>query len=338
MIESVFSTETLPKADRWAAWYDMASREFMTSELSSQSRDDFHGNVRLVDLGAAQVSTVTYNPLRLTRTPKMIRQSDPELYQLSLALRGTFALEQAGRETVTEPRDLMLCDSSRPFRGQATAEQSTVSHLVLQFPRTLFPVSTDALDQITAVRLPGQRGMGALLARHLIEIQENACDYTPADAARLTSITLDLLAALCAHHLEAVRSLPPETRRTALQVQLYDFIQRRLGDPMLSPDTIAAAHHISARHLQSLFQEQGLAVASWIRGRRLERCHRDLADPHLRSIPIHALAARWGFTDAPHFSRTFRRTYGMSPREYRALTLPDVRGQTTTVRGWTRTS
>ncbi|MEV8610809.1 helix-turn-helix domain-containing protein [Amycolatopsis sp. NPDC051373] len=39
-------------------------------------------------------------------------------------------------------------------------------------------------------------------------------------------------------------------------------------------------------------------------------------DQH-RHVPIAAIGRRWGFSDAAHFSRLFRSTYGRSPREYR---------------------
>jgi len=37
----------------------------------------------------------------------------------------------------------------------------------------------------------------------------------------------------------------------------------------------------------------------------------------LANRPVTAIAARWGFTDAAHFSRIFRAAFGNSPTGYR---------------------
>jgi AraC-like DNA-binding protein len=82
--------------------------------------------------------------------------------------------------------------------------------------------------------------------------------------------------------------------------------------------TIAAAHYISPRYLQKLFEAEGSTVTDWIRRRRLDHCKRELLDPRNAGEPISRIAARWGLADSSHFSRLFRATYGMSPREFRS--------------------
>ncbi|MFF2520355.1 helix-turn-helix transcriptional regulator [Streptomyces sp. NPDC058086] len=104
-------------------------------------------------------------------------------------------------------------------------------------------------------------------------------------------------------------------------VSVHSFIEHHLDDPQLSPAAIAAAHHISVRYLHRLFQPQGTTVSAWIRQRRLERCHRDLADPQSSDKPIGFLAARWGFVHASDFTRSFRTAYGVPPSTYRRAVL-----------------
>ncbi|GAA5764941.1 hypothetical protein Aros01_01422 [Streptosporangium roseum] len=60
---------------------------------------------------------------------------------------------------------------------------------------------------------------------------------------------------------------------------------------------------------------------AWIRQRRPENCRADLADPRLRAHSIQDIAARWEFTHATDFSRSFRRAYGMSPKDHRHSVL-----------------
>jgi len=116
------------------------------------------------------------------------------------------------------------------------------------------------------------------------------------------------------------RSSPPETAKRALLQRMHAFVEQHLGDPQLSPRMIAAAHNISIRTLHRLFETHHMTPAAWIRTRRLERCRHELADPQIRNRPIHAIAARWGFADAAHFTRAFRAAYELTPQDYRKKT------------------
>ncbi|WP_280470224.1 helix-turn-helix domain-containing protein, partial [Nocardia brasiliensis] len=138
----------------------------------------------------------------------------------------------------------------------------------------------------------------------------------PPAETRLADSIVDLLGTVLGARLD----LPAATRsavRRPLTAQLMSYIEGHLGDGDLAPQRIATAHFISTRYLHKLFHEQSTTVAGWIRERRLERCRRDLRDPLRRDRSIAAIAARWGFPDAAHFSRTFRAAYGLSPHEYR---------------------
>ncbi len=142
----------------------------------------------------------------------------------------------------------------------------------------------------------------------------------PVDRSAAESINLvlmDLLTALLALSPEADVCVSPESPQNALLLRIKGFIRQNLGDPGLTPTSVAAAHHISTRYLHRLFQGQDTTVAALIRRQRLERCRHDLADATLAHLPINSVAAYWGFTEPSVFSRTFRAAYGMAPRDYR---------------------
>ncbi|MEV7010742.1 helix-turn-helix domain-containing protein [Streptosporangium sp. NPDC051022] len=332
MIETVLRSQDLPALDRFAWWHEMTTQSLVPTLMRSDHEAEFPASLRLLELGPARLMRLSYPPLQSRRTPPLIRRSDPEVYSLGLTLRGTMALEHHGRQAVAPPQDLLLYDSSHPFDAHTATRDGVgnVECMILQFPRNLLPLPAHDLARLTATHLPGTQGIGALLAEHLTGLARHAAAYTPADAARLSAITLDLVAATFAHHLEAETALPPETHRQALQMRIHAFIDQHLGDPDLCTETVAAAHQISTRYLYRLFQDQGLSIAAWIRHRRLERCRRDLTDPTMTSRPIHAIAIRWGFINAAHFSRLFRSAYGTSPADYRHHACSGTRQESST--------
>jgi transcriptional regulator GlxA family with amidase domain len=81
---------------------------------------------------------------------------------------------------------------------------------------------------------------------------------------------------------------------------------------------VAEANYMSARQLHRLFERERETFGGWLRGERLLRCRRDLADPRLRDAPIAQIAARWGFRSPAHFTRAFSTRFGTSPREHRS--------------------
>ncbi len=189
--------------------------------------------------------------------------------------------------------------------------------MTFMFPPSLLPLSRGQIRRLTATRIPASAGVGDLTSQFLLQLARNVDHYSPAEAARLSTAALEVLATRLAHELDAREWSTPEARRHALLTTVQAFIQQHLGDDWLSPATIAAAHHVSLRSLHQLFHDEGLTVAGWIRQRRLERCRRDLADPALADRPVAAVAARWGFSSAADFSRAFRALHGMPPAEYR---------------------
>lgn len=182
------------------------------------------------------------------------------------------------------------------------------------------------MKDLTATSFTGREGVGALLSHFLNRLSSGTGQYRDSNTAHLGMIVVDLLTTLLADALDHGASAPRSCRPT-LFAQVQAFIQRQLADPALTPDMIAAAHHISTRYLQQLFHDHDLTVAGWIRQRRLERCQRDLANPVLSTRPIHAIAQRWGFLSSAHFSRVFRTTYGVAPSDYRRL-MHDQRAAT----------
>ncbi|MFI7578666.1 helix-turn-helix domain-containing protein [Micromonospora sp. NPDC049497] len=318
----IMDTAVVPPADRWPFFLDMSFRASAPMAMSSDHVSDFRATSRLVDLGGLQLVRFRYQSLTGQRTPRLIRQADPELYQVALTVSGASAISAQRRDTTMSRSDFTLVDWGRPHRLEHRSlhgGQELAASLTVGIPRTLLPLHPDRVDRLAAARMSGTEGPGALLAMHLHHITRYPEQFQATDAPRLTDVTLSLVATLFAHHLDAEHDLPPDIRQLATLAQVHAFIDRHLSDPALTPQAVAEAHHISLRTLHRLFEPDQETVAASIRRRRLARCRRDLADPLLRHHPVHRIGRRWGFTDPAHFSRAFRAAYGMSPQAYRAL-------------------
>lgn len=322
VIETVLRSEDLPIADRFAWWREMTSQTLTPTEITSDHADDFRACFQLLDLGAAQVSVLSYPSLRSRRTSALVRRSDPELYHLALTVRGRQSISRCQRDASVGVGDLLLYDSSQPCDASAFPDDAgAVEGIVVNVPRTAIPLPAAKVDRLLGAPLPGDSGMGALLSQFLIRLAPESHACRPQDAIRLGGLTVDLITAFLAHHTDTEDSVPRESRQQALMAGIHSFIERNLADPQLSPATVAASHHISVRYLHRLFQAQGVTVSAWIRHRRLEGCRRDLVSPQLSDRPIGFLAARWGYVRASEFTRAFRRAYGIPPNTYRQEAL-----------------
>ncbi|MFE4536433.1 helix-turn-helix domain-containing protein [Streptomyces scopuliridis] len=317
MIETVFRTGDLSPADRFGLWREHMVKALCPMDMSSEHTAGFRVDMRLLQLGSVCVWPMTVQSVRFRRTARLIRRSDPELYHLTLPLRGTNGISHVGLETVHGPHDMHVVDSSRPFDIHVLDSPAPVRMVGIEVPKALLRLPTRAVDRLLARPLPLRDGTGALLAGLLTRLVKDTASYGLADGPRLELVVIDLISAVLAHHIDADDTLPPEAGGHSLTLRIHAFIQQHLCDPGLTPPSIAAAHQISVSYLHRLFQTEGVTVSAWIRGQRLERARRDLADPALRNLSAQRIAAHWGFVHYPHFSRAFRTAYGLPPVDYR---------------------
>ena len=117
-----------------------------------------------VRLGAVSVWPTTFQPVCFRRTPRLIRQSDPEGLHLSLPLSGALRTVRGEREDVYAPGSLCVVDTSRPVDvhgGEGTSPHTGVG---IELPKTLLPLPRHRLDEVAGLRFSTREGFGALLA------------------------------------------------------------------------------------------------------------------------------------------------------------------------------
>ncbi|MFD7713301.1 helix-turn-helix domain-containing protein [Streptomyces sp. NPDC059786] len=313
---SFHTTDSLPVRHRRAYWRAALSRTFgavnmtVPDEVSS-------GTIRATPLGRLKAVTVDGDGLTAVRTRRVVGQDGQDEYVVvKMLATGVGRLEQDGRDALLGPGDIFVYDTVRPLRLTLPQAFRTKS---LVLPRDVLGLGESDVARVTARPLGPDTLLGSLISPFLAGLVDGAGSYPPRTGELMARNVVDLLGVLADDVLGRSDEETPGGNR-ALLLRVQAFIDRHLADPDLTPQVIAGAHHISLRYLHKLFESADATVGRWIQRRRLEECRRDLALHG--SATIAAVAHRWGFTSAAHFSRVFRAAYGMSPREWRGAQEP----------------
>ncbi len=310
----LFDTETVAPHERFDFWTDSSDRAFFPCTFRRREPLGFTGTVRQYLMGPLTVSRVTSAATSVSRTWSDIAAHDPEAVHLSLQLRGRTLFSQLDRQTPVSPGEMVLYDTSHPFTIETDSSYDLV---VLECSRLLLGLRGH--DPVSRLATPLRGDIAqTLVAPFLTRLARGLADGTVAEGdTDLGESAVYLLRALCT---DSAAGADVARRQTSgdLLARVKVHIEERLDDHDLRPDTIAAAHFVSTRHLQKLFKADGVTVTDWIRERRLAGCRRDLRDPAHAHETVLTIATRWGLTNPAHFSRSFRALYGCTPTEFRA--------------------
>ncbi len=314
-------------------WQSSTSRFFVPLEITADHADAFHGRLSHIDLdgtassehdgraGGVALTDLSSGPHRVLRAPHLISASDVDYYKLMLIARGRCRVTQDAREVYLTEGDLVVYDTTRPYEIAFDRPQRV---LVLTIPRHRLRLRTGEMARTTARRIRDESA-AMLLGPMLTRLSSAGLPRSRRGADFLADGVLAVAEAVFVDAAEGgdVRV----SAQQALMARIAAYIEANLDEPNLSPRAIAGAHHISMRYLYKLFEAEGTTVSRWVRQARLERCRRDLANRRLDNRTVTAIAARWGFADGAHFSRLFRREFGITPSRYRALCQASASGE-----------
>ncbi len=146
-------------------------------------------------------------------------------------------------------------------------------------------------------------GLGQVLYREFT----NPDDVSP---LALEGGILEVLAEAARETRDEVGSPPAWLRRA--RALLHDHVNERLTLASISRDV-----GIHPAHLARTFRKHyRRTIGEYVRGLRIERASRELAD---RTMAISEISLRAGFYDQSHFGRVFKRHTGVTPGQFRAL-------------------
>jgi AraC-like DNA-binding protein len=237
-----------------------------------------------------------------------LSQPTESIVGFQLIRKGVEQVRERSRRVALTAGDMILWDGLQPVDVEVV--EPFVKRTLI-FPRERVMAVCPRLADVKALPPLKQSGATRLLVRYVNALAQELPQLDGPASAAAASAALELLRAAVEPSLPSSRS----ARRSALQAEVRGYVRAHLQDPRLGPESIAHAHAMSVRALHALFEEAPESVAGLVRRERLERCLQDLERPTAGSIT--EIAFRWGFRDAAHFSRVFKREFDMTPSEAR---------------------
>ncbi len=235
-----------------------------------------------------------------------------EIFGFQFVCKGVELVREGGRELALTAGDVVLWDGLQPTEVEIV---ESFYKRTLLFPRErALAVCPRLAEPDTLPSLEGS-GPARLLVRYMNALAAELPGLDAAAGAAAANAALELLRAAVEPSVPTSRS----ATRAAMRSEIRRYIQNHLHDPVLSPASIARAYAMSVRALHALFEEGDSSVAGLVRTERLARCLEDLQRPNTGSVTD--IAFRWGFCDAAHFSRVFKRTFGATPSDIRHTAL-----------------
>jgi AraC-like DNA-binding protein/mannose-6-phosphate isomerase-like protein (cupin superfamily) len=307
------SIADVPAAERVDHLHELIATSVLPVDMTfAPDPEDIEVEFRVGQAGPVNFSSARSSANALHRTPGLARRDHvPQLF-LAVQVAGTTVVEQAGSQAVLRPGDMTVYDSTRPYTVENRAR--TELHY-FRIPREALALPQRRLDTLLGVRIAREQNPLAAAVGSFFGTLATSDALDHPDAARLVAAPgIELVRALLAVHAGADAREPLEG---SLVVRVQQYVRDHLGDRDLGAERIAAAHHVSVRHLYAVLAAAGVSLHATIRDQRLEGSRRDLRDARLAHQAVATVGRRWGFADPSHFGRAFKAAYGVTPSQWR---------------------
>ncbi|MEU2033724.1 helix-turn-helix domain-containing protein [Nocardia amamiensis] len=314
--DELFTLKDFDPADRAGHWQEVLSATHLPLRVDVPPQPSpysgclgrrWFDDVALIELEC--------DPCRGERGPWAARKggNDPEYVGIYFGISGSEKFGLDDERFIVKPGDFVAWDGTQAVRFDLL---SRFRKRGLILPRAALEdaggrswVTSDVVLDATA---PSVR----LLRSYLTTLAQTPRELPRASVIAARNAAVELVAGTVRPQVAPSTALMGGVLRAAVE----RWIARHLNDGELSPAAAAAAHGVSVRSLHRTFAAEGTSFGAVVRASRLARARQDLA---AGADSVQTIAHRWGFSDASHFCRVFKNTYGLTPTDYRTSMDPD---------------
>ncbi|MDR7126973.1 helix-turn-helix domain-containing protein [Pseudotabrizicola sp. 4114] len=301
-------TSTVEQRDRFEFWRESVCKSYAQADATFEEGGS--SDAPLCRLYSARFGQTLLSKLEAprhnwSRERRHISKDDKEIYMVSLTTDGHGRLSQFGRQAVQAPGNIVIYDSSAPFSYGINGPV-----FILKIPKKVLEARLVRVRELLAVPFETSSPLCRMLAGMMVEASSIAIpdDQEIVAGGRIANSMIDVLVSMC----EILRDDNPQVIDTARLQKVMRFVRANLHDPDLSPDAMSSVAGMSLRSLNRAFGELGTTPMKWVWTERLAASQQALETGRVRSVTEATFS--FGFKDLAHFSRSYKKAYGKSPR------------------------
>ena len=284
------------------------------STTLSDRHNLFIGSVHGQGICGLELAHIRTNAGAISRHPTCGNGDDDRHCFLILQSSGHQRIRQQDRVIELGPEDIALVDSARAFEIEP---QGLVQNISIHLSRK------EVSLQFSQKRLFGKLARNSVathmiraLVRSLGDAELSEGYGGKSDGPALEQALIGLAAAGLDERTEGQPGFACVGHDDIYGLATR-LVETSLQETELGPEYLARRLNVSVRQLYRLFEQRHESISRYIQQRRLERVAQDLRAHDLRHESITQIAFKWGFVDAAHFSRAFKRHFQHTPRDFR---------------------
>ncbi|MDR7127017.1 AraC family transcriptional regulator [Pseudotabrizicola sp. 4114] len=302
-----FTTSLFSENERFSYWRDVICAYLSPSEserISPQSA--FSGSLRQMPIGKTGICEIEFSPMRNFRDANCLRRMpDDDIFVAFMKCDGAQLIQD---ERCANPNfgDVVVYDSAQQFEWQFKSQSRM---LVARFSRRQMVSRVPKIETLTARVIKARSPLASIIGNTMNDMLRFDDNLDSRYGHRLGNSFIDLVT--CSIEACLVQQFRSPVDSDLLS-KAKSYLSNNIEDPDIDPSQMAAHLGVSIRTLYRVFTADGTTATKWLWQKRLELAFRLLSEGQVKNVS--QVAMQCGFNDFSHFSRTFRKAYGVMPK------------------------
>jgi AraC-like DNA-binding protein len=308
---SLYSTAGIEGEKSVDAWRQAMAEVYYRLDIKSGHSDRLRGELLDWQSDHIGVSNFKADAQRVTRRKEAAKADKTEDFVFLFPTRKVMRFEQRGRGGLVQPGGLFLVNAAEPYVIDVPDGSENIT---IKIDREKLAARVAVVDDLCATA----NFANPLLVPVMTTLGEQILRLPASEhAERIQDCIIDLICLMleCRDQRDD-GDLVRQTLGTMLFNRISAYVRRQLSDHALTPERAAADHKISVRYLHKIFHYHGTSFGQFLLEERLQQAHLlILAAGSKGTANLGEVAYRCGFASQSHFSVSYKKRFGISPRQ-----------------------